>query len=324
MLLDLPEISSMIPKLVSVIIPCYNYGTFLPETLEGLLAQHYTHWECVVVDDGSIDDTAFVVQRYAEKDSRFRYIYQPNQGQSPARNNGIRNSGGDYIQFLDADDCLQPTKLSAQVSFLEQNPSIDLVYGNVLYFSNKEKNDLHISRSSDQQPALPLLSGGFDELSLPFVQRNIIELGALLFKKSVLKEVGYFDESIQGVEDWDYCLRCVFEGKLFRYLHAENGYLLMRHHPNSFAKNQEKMSIEELKLRYKINRIVTKKGWLTLKSVNDERIQNLESLSAYTEIYEGNPLTGWFKLFQIAFKSNSFATYLKHGAYWFRRRIVNR
>ena len=78
--------------LVSIIIPCYNLSQYLPETLDSVLAQTYQSWECIIINDGSIDNTEKITKLYVDKDKRFKYIYQNNQGVSSARNNGIRNS----------------------------------------------------------------------------------------------------------------------------------------------------------------------------------------------------------------------------------------
>jgi len=97
--------------LVSIIVPCFNYGQFLSEALESLLAQTYPRWECIIVDDGSTDNTKEAVNFYVQKDSRFRYIYQVHRGVSSARNRALKEAAGTYIQFLDADDMLEKDKL---------------------------------------------------------------------------------------------------------------------------------------------------------------------------------------------------------------------
>src|SRR5919112_808436 len=122
--------------LVSVVVPSYNYGHLIRETLESLAAQTYEHWECVVVDDGSKDDTRAVVEAYAAGDPRVRYVWQENARQGAARNNGLRHSSGDYFQFLDADDLLEPHKFERQVEYLESHPEVDVVYSGVRYFSS--------------------------------------------------------------------------------------------------------------------------------------------------------------------------------------------
>src|SRR5215210_6468575 len=103
--------------LVSVVVPTYNYGRFIGETLDSLRAQTYDEWECVVVDDGSTDDTEGVVARVSAADARVRYVRQANQRQAVAKNTGLAESCGRYVQFLDADDLLEPRKFERQVEF---------------------------------------------------------------------------------------------------------------------------------------------------------------------------------------------------------------
>ena len=93
--------------LVSIIIPCYNYSNYLVFTLESLQEQVFKDWECLIIDDGSTDDTKLKAETFLKKDSRYRYIYQEQKGVSAARNKGIAQSRGSYIQFLDADDFLE-------------------------------------------------------------------------------------------------------------------------------------------------------------------------------------------------------------------------
>lgn len=93
----------------SIIIPTYNRAAFLPKAIESVLAQTYTDWELIVVDDGSTDNTKEVVSQYS--DSRIIYIYQQNAERSAARNNGIAHAKGDYVCFLDSDNVMQPNRL---------------------------------------------------------------------------------------------------------------------------------------------------------------------------------------------------------------------
>src|SRR5687767_7810079 len=128
--------------LVSVVMPTFNYGAFIAASLESLRAQTYPNWECVVVDDGSSDATPDIVERLTAHDDRIKLYRQPNQGQATARNMGIVQSRGSYFQLLDADDLLQPRKLESHVEFLHRNPLIDIVYGDVRYFSDDKPGRL--------------------------------------------------------------------------------------------------------------------------------------------------------------------------------------
>src|SRR5262245_6278913 len=114
------------PPLVSIIVPTYNYGHLISETLACLQSQSYENWEALVVDDGSTDNTAAVVAAAAASDPRIHYFKQENQKQAAARNRGLSHSQGSYVQFLDSDDLLERRKLELHIKFLEQHPDIDI------------------------------------------------------------------------------------------------------------------------------------------------------------------------------------------------------
>ena len=115
---------------VSIIIPCYNQAEFLEETLGSVLKQTHTNWECLIVNDGSTDVTEKIAQQFISKDQRFKYFFKENGGLSSARNYGLDQSTGNYIQFLDSDHCCCSifcscfTKMSLQrrkITFFEIN-----------------------------------------------------------------------------------------------------------------------------------------------------------------------------------------------------------
>ena len=116
----------MKPK-VSIIIPCYNQAKFLPKAIESLQAQTLAEWECIVVDDGSTDNTAEVANNLALNDARISLIQKRNGGLASARNRGLLYAQGDFIQLLDADDSIFPEKLERQVTLMTQK-GLDLSY----------------------------------------------------------------------------------------------------------------------------------------------------------------------------------------------------
>ena len=89
---------------VSIIVTCYNYAAYLKACLESVWQQSYNNWECIVVDDGSTDGTGVLAKSFVDLDSRFRYVYQQNQGVAVARNTALALITGNYMQFLDGDD----------------------------------------------------------------------------------------------------------------------------------------------------------------------------------------------------------------------------
>ena len=113
--------------LVSIIMPGYNAEAYIVEAIESVWCQSYTHWELIVIDDGSTDDTASIVQAFDDK--RIVYIHQDNAGVSAARNAGLTYAQGEYITFLDADDVLPQKSLEARVKYFESHANIDMVHG---------------------------------------------------------------------------------------------------------------------------------------------------------------------------------------------------
>lgn len=110
--------------LVSIITPCYNGGKYISQTIDSVLAQTYPDWEMIIVDDGSKDNSAEIVRGYMEKEPRIVFLQQANAGSAAARNNGIRNAGGQYIALLDADDLWEPEFLAEQIRFLREKDAV--------------------------------------------------------------------------------------------------------------------------------------------------------------------------------------------------------
>src|SRR5574344_319417 len=118
----------MTDNLVSIITPLYNGECFVAQTIESVLAQTYPHWEMIIINDGSKDNSEAIVQKYTEQDARIQLISQPNAGSAAARNNGIRRATGRYIALLDADDLWEPFFLDSQLNLMHTNNAY-LVYG---------------------------------------------------------------------------------------------------------------------------------------------------------------------------------------------------
>ena len=132
--------------LVTIITPTYNRAAFLPQAIDGVLAQTYRNFELIVVDDGSTDSTQEMMEGYAE-DPRVRYFYQPNQGQSVARNWGLEEARGEYICFLDSDNAWFPDKLEKSLNAFRENPDVDVIYGDYVEI-DKAGVELGINRRS--------------------------------------------------------------------------------------------------------------------------------------------------------------------------------
>ena len=234
--------------LVSVVVPCFNYGRLISETLESLLKQSYHHWECIVIDDGSTDDTQTVVERYCRADGRIRYVYQSNRGLSAARNRGIRECLGAYLQFLDADDMLEAQKLERHVRYLVQHPEIDVVYSPVRYFRSDRKHERHYSTNEPDAPWMPQTSGQGPGVVRALLDRNIMAVNCPLLRRDVISRSGLFCEELAAVEDWEYWIRCAMNGTRFQYLDEPGTYALVRHHSASLSKDRVRMAIATVRM----------------------------------------------------------------------------
>lgn len=128
--------------LVSIIIPTYNSAHLIEETLKSVFLQTYYNWECIIVDDGSNDNTETVVKKWQEKDQRFLYINIKKTGASHSRNIGFEKARGSYIQYLDADDLLHPEKLEKQLGLMLAN-KLDLSYTHWSHFTDSISEKAH-------------------------------------------------------------------------------------------------------------------------------------------------------------------------------------
>ncbi len=261
-----------IAPLVSIIIPCYNYGNYLPETIESLQGQNFDNWECLVIDDGSTDNTSVVVKEISFRDQRIKYFSHSNSGQPAARNNGIQNSKGSFIQFLDADDLLEENKISSQLNYLHQHPEIDIAYGPVNYFKTDNPRKFLKNRWDEETKEwMPRLSGQGYPLVEGFVRQNILELGCALFRRDAIQTTGLFNLAMQGVEDYEYCFRAATKNLFFAYVEDDHSRCLMRHHPESFSKNLFHMFKKELLLRHAMDKELRHLGFRDLLLLNKSR-----------------------------------------------------
>jgi glycosyltransferase involved in cell wall biosynthesis len=184
----------MIPG-VSVIIPTYNYGHFVGEALESVLGQTVRDLEVIVVDDGSTDHTAAVIGPYLA-DARVRFQVIPHGGVSAAKNTGIRLSRAPLVAFLDSDDLWLPAKLERQLALFQADPDLGVVYSRRLLINETGQEVAY------QQPVFHR-----GKILEPLFRTNFVCQSSALVRRTVLDEVGLFDERYPPVEDYDLWLR---------------------------------------------------------------------------------------------------------------------
>lgn len=172
--------------LVSFVIPCFNYATFLSDAIDSCLAQSHRPVEVVVVNDGSTDDSESVALSYGE---RIRYHSQQNAGLSAARNSGIRLARGEFIMCLDADDTINDDYVRKCLEILSAHPTAAFVYSQVKLFGRESGTTTYPEYDKDE-----------------LKRENFINASAL-FRAEVLKEHPYDERLRGGLEDWDLYLR---------------------------------------------------------------------------------------------------------------------
>ena len=223
--------------LVTVIIPTYNRAKYIEDTIRSVINQTYKNLEIIVYDDGSTDNTKEIVESF--KDKRIKYFWQKNSGMPAVpRNKAINHSSGEYIAFIDSDDLWLPNKLEKQLKEYEQNNNVGLVCTSIIQFN---ENDEWIKN-------LELSDKDFTFKSLLF--NSHVRLSSVLVKKSVLNDVGLFDENpiIRVGEDYELWLRI---SKKYKIKYIDLPLTRYRHHIGNISKKNFEL-INALKAVYSV------------------------------------------------------------------------
>ncbi|NJO78993.1 MAG: glycosyltransferase [Cyanobacteria bacterium RM1_2_2] len=190
---------------VSVIIPSYNCEPYLAEAIDSVLAQTYQNFEIIVIDDGSTDCTAELLQTYG---SQIRAIHQPNQGVALARNHGIQQAQGEWIAFLDADDVFLPDKLAAQMALASADSRLGIIHSG-WHRVDAQGNRLLTVEPWRQVPELNLES---------WLRWKPVLPSAMLFRRQWLEQAGGFDPRFPPAEDTELVLRLALMGCSAKWL----------------------------------------------------------------------------------------------------------
>jgi glycosyltransferase involved in cell wall biosynthesis len=178
---------------VSVVIPCYNQGHFLAEAIESVRNQTYRQFEIIVVDDGSTDNSALTARKYGD----LRYIWQTNQGLAAARNTGLRESKGEYLVFLDADDRLRPEALDTGLQCLRRHRECGFVFGRYILIAGNG------TALQYYPPSWPT-----HDVYIALLHCNYIAMHAtVMYRRDAIEFVGGFDPLLKASEDYDLYFR---------------------------------------------------------------------------------------------------------------------
>jgi len=190
----------------SIVVPAYNAEATLAETLDAVLAQRLGSWECIVVDDGSTDETAAIAREYEERDHRLRVIGQTNQGSAGAYNTGVGAAEADFVVLCSADDVLLPEHLAEMAAFIEREPGFDIYSSNGYYLRADGSRDLVYAQGD-----MP------DSMSLTGVIRRCFFSVGTAYRRALFETVGGYRTDVYG-EDYDFWLRSMAAGARHRYL----------------------------------------------------------------------------------------------------------
>ncbi len=230
---------------VSVVIPTYNHRDFILRTLQSVVAQSFTDYEVIVVNDGSPDDTHDLLMPLADA-GRIRYFRQANAGQASARNRGIETARGRYIALLDDDDLWPMGSLAERVRLMEQHPDAVLVYGRVEPIDGA---DAPLTAEAREQLAIEIPPDGPNgDVFAAFVERNyILSPGQTLIRRSALDalEESPFDTTLWGVDDFDLYLRLASLGP---FAYTPITVLHYRIHAGNASRNAARMHRNEMAL----------------------------------------------------------------------------
>ena len=207
--------------LVSIIVPCYNHGIYLPESIESIINQTYSSWEIIIVNDGSKDNTEEIANQLIETylDKPIKLINQKNQGVAIARETGIKESSGRFILFLDADDLIHPQFLEETVAILLEQAEVGFVYVDVQYFGVKTE----LVKYDDFNPR-------------QFLYANQATVSSL-FRKELYDLIGGFKQEMDFAwEDWEFWISIIEEG--WQGFHLAKPYLYYRQHETGSRQNR--------------------------------------------------------------------------------------
>jgi len=217
--------------LVSIIIPAFNAQRWIRAAIDSALSQTWAHCEIIVIDDGSTDGTAALVE--AEYGLRVKLRRQPNRGVAAARNAGLEVARGDYVQFLDADDILLPSKVATHVDALRSNPTCTLAYCDwAVFTTDPKRRRRHLLHRSFAEG---------DVLAALLTSNLFVPHAALVRRDAVVAAGGFASFNAIGTEDYDLWLRLAARGA--RFVFTPRVLVLYRRHPGSMSSNWRRQLI---------------------------------------------------------------------------------
>lgn len=256
--------------LVSIIVPCYNQGQYIDECLQSVLDQTHENWECILVNDGSTDDTKEKIEKWIARDSRFKYYYQENSGVSGTRNLGLKHASGKFIQFLDSDDVMHVDKIKLSLNGL-QDKNYNLIVTNFKTFA------VDIEKAIEHPNFLKIDFLNFKGILSEWGLNFNIPIHCGLFSADFFKDFR-FAADLKGNEDWIMWLSFFKKEPVLCFV--DKPLVYYRSHPASATKNETIMEDSYFKFLKHIRNLVSEVEYtdflISLLSKKDIVINRLE------------------------------------------------
>lgn len=272
--------------LISVIIPTYNCASYISEAVDSVIAQDYSNIEIIVINDGSIDHTLSVLQKYEDK---IILINQENVGAAVARNKGLECARGKYVAFLDADDVWLSHKLGLQVAYLENHPMIGMAYSSWRNWFPDESGRYRLPKNIDcNVPTSTIINHASGWLYNKLLIECLLLTSTVVIRRSLIERVGKFDEKLLRGQDYDYWLRVSRFSEIIK-LQAE--LALYRMHGDGLVRNRSDHNYGVLILKKAVKTwgLVGPNGEATKKADIQKRLSQLYFQFGYHRYWAGNP-----------------------------------
>lgn len=253
--------------LISIIIPTYNRADLLPETLDSVLRQTYQNWECIIVDDGSTDNTIEIANKFVHKDKRIRFYERPCErkpGGNGARNFGFLKSSGEYVKWLDSDDLIAENLLKNEAELI-LNKNSDLIVSSWIYFDSANTNFPERNRLVKAAP-----KNGMDLLNKMGELGEFTPPPSYLIKREIVYLAGLWNENLRNNQDGEFSFRFLNYCQSIKY--TDTIGTIVRKDSAEKAMQKQKSGNMEARL----------KSWQCIEGMIAAR-ENPQQLGAYIE-----------------------------------------
>lgn len=241
-------------SLISIITTSYNYQDYIKETIESVLAQTYTNWEMIIVDDGSKDDSVNVINCYCQKDNRIKLFQHENginKGLTETIKLGLEKAKSDWVVFLESDDSITPNYLQEKINVIEKNPDVKFIF-NALNCFGDEKRISFMSRYFKKQRKILNKHKCYDNFFVNFEHCNVVPTFSCVMTKKELFEGLDFDSPNKTSIDW---LLWTQIAKITNFYYIDKPLTNWRLHTNSYIGESTNI-IDIIKLKFKILKII--------------------------------------------------------------------